>query len=273
MLHATPSTSARRVAAPRCVGRALLVGINAYRLFETTPLRGCLNDVAAMRDFLVGARGLASRDITVLVDGEATRAAIVSALTALAAAAQPGEALVFYFCGHGAQLASADPRELDELDEVICPVDFDGTTSSAILDDELRVIFESIRAGVRVTWMFDACHSGDIDDGAAARCGATTAVRGAPLHATVHALRHRSRGVLITACASTERAADICVDGEAHGALSYYLLEAARQAPRASLRELLPAVRAELAAIGQHPEVFGQGLDAPFASSAFGEAL
>lgn len=260
--------------------RALLVGINQYRKH---PLRGCVNDVSAVRDFLVAERGFAEADIIALCDERATRAAIVHELRALTELSRHGDQLVFYFCGHGAQLASDDPREEDKLDEALCPVDFDWTRESAIIDDELAQIFDSVQLGVRLTWVFDACHTGDIDEqldarvagyrglppapgvSAGKRRGGLGSVASGSNPAISPSMRRLSRGgVILTACASTERAADIVVDGQYHGAFTYYLLAAARRQPDASAAELLAAVRSSLLPIAQHPEGYGPGLKALF---------
>lgn len=247
--------------------RALLVGINAY---PRHPLRGCLNDVAAVRAFLEQERGFAAADIIALCDEQATRAAIVRELRAAAAATASGDCFVFYFCGHGAQLASQDPREEDLLDEVLCPIDFAWTAETAIVDDELQEIFDSIPVGASLTWVFDACHTGAIDEQLDERVAAYRALPGgeASQGSSRHTLRERRphRGVILTACAATERAADISVDGQARGAFTYHLLDAARQHPGACAAELLATARVALAKIGQHPEGYGPGLDASFIS-------
>ncbi|MFH1476981.1 MAG: caspase family protein [Verrucomicrobiota bacterium] len=53
------------------MNRALLVGINAY---PDAPLRGCVNDVTDMANFLVARRGFAQADIRLLSDRRATTA-------------------------------------------------------------------------------------------------------------------------------------------------------------------------------------------------------
>ncbi len=261
---------ARLAPTPAPRKRALIVGINSY---ARHPLRGCLNDVTAVRQFLEHDHGFAAADIATLCDAAATRAAIVTQLRAQAAATTAGDTLVFYFCGHGAQLPTEDPREADRLDEVLCPIDFDGTAASAIVDDELEHLFDSVPVGAHLTWVFDACHTGDLDEQLDARVAgyrsmptpagpaATAPLRLPPRPRPPH------RGVILSACAAAQRAADIFVDGRPRGAFTYHLLAAARQRPGATTAEVLAATRRALAPIGQHPEGVGPGLDAPFLSS------
>lgn len=277
MLPAQVQAGASNASADRASAgkRALLVGINAY---PRNPLRGCLNDVAAMRDFLVCERGFAPEHITSLRDGEATRAVILRELEAAVAATGRSDCFVFYFCGHGAQLASQDPREGDLLDEVLCPVDFAWTHATAIVDDELQRLFDAFPVGASLTWIFDACHTGDIDEQLDARVAAyrglpaaQVAAMGAASSSAVSGIRSPSgrtrishRGVILTACAATERAADILADGEPRGAFTYHLLAAARRSPEASTAEVLACAAEELAKISQHPEGYGPGLGATF---------
>lgn len=277
MLPAQVQAGASNASAGRASAgkRALLVGINAY---PRNPLRGCLNDVAAMRDFLVCERGFAPEHITSLRDGEATRAVILRELEAAVAATGRSDCFVFYFCGHGAQLASQDPREGDLLDEVLCPVDFAWTHATAIVDDELQRLFDAFPVGASLTWIFDACHTGDIDEQLDARVAAyrglpaaQVAAMGAASSSAVSGIRSPSgrtrishRGVILTACAATERAADILADGEPRGAFTYHLLAAARRSPEASTAEVLACAAEELAKISQHPEGYGPGLGATF---------
>ena len=251
------------------VRRAVLVGINAYK---QQPLQGCLNDIAAVQGFLQSERGFAPAHIRVLRNAEATRGAILRELRALAQSSRAGDQAVFYFCGHGAQFPSRDPREADMLDEALCPVDFDWTADSAILDDELAQIFDSLPPGVATTWVIDACHSGDLHEHLDRRIAACRAMSApSPLGPSLGPSTARAtrivpgeRCLFLTACASTERAADIFVEGMPRGAFTYHLLAAARRAPTASSAELLTQVQQVLAEIGQHPEGVGPGLSAPF---------
>lgn len=61
--------------------------------------------------------------------------------------------------GHGGQTKDLDGDEEDGYDEVIYPVDFRQT--GHIVDDEMhRIMVRPLQAGVRLTAIFDSCHSG-----------------------------------------------------------------------------------------------------------------
>lgn len=65
--------------------------------------------------------------------------------------------------GHGGQTPDLDGDEEDGYDEVIYPVDFRQT--GHIVDDEMhRIMVASLHAGVRLTAIFDSCHSGSALD-------------------------------------------------------------------------------------------------------------
>src|SRR6478609_10988414 len=61
--------------------------------------------------------------------------------------------------GHGGQTKDLDGDEDDGYDEVIYPVDF--RQNGHIVDDEMhRIMVRPLQAGVRLTAIFDSCHSG-----------------------------------------------------------------------------------------------------------------
>jgi hypothetical protein len=65
--------------------------------------------------------------------------------------------------GHGGQTKDIDGDEDDGYDEVIYPVDF--RTAGHIVDDEMhRIMVQPLQPGVRLTAIFDSCHSGSALD-------------------------------------------------------------------------------------------------------------
>ena len=155
--------------------RAVLIGVADYAVLDAD-LRGPVNDVRLMAETLIG-RGVPVAGITVLstdssglpagvATGRADRAAILGALDAAAAASAPGDTLVFYFSGHGAQAPDLSGDEGGGYDEILLPADAAGWKGSAqavenaILDDELQVWAQGVLdQGVKVIGLIDACHS------------------------------------------------------------------------------------------------------------------
>lgn len=154
--------------------RALLIGINDYsasrlprRAVEGGPpprdwpnLTGTLNDVAAMREVLIGLHGFEARDVVTLTDQRATREAILAALDAEARKAGKGDLVVFYYSGHGSRVLNSRSEESDRLDESLVPAD-SRLGVRDIRDKELRAMFNRILdKGAQLRIILDTCFSG-----------------------------------------------------------------------------------------------------------------
>ncbi|TFJ80379.1 hypothetical protein NSK_008286 [Nannochloropsis salina CCMP1776] len=88
---------------------------------------------------------------------------ILDALRWLVEGATAGDSLFFHFSGHGGTARDLDGDEVDNFDETILPVDFE--SAGQILDDEIHAILVApLPAGVRLTSVFDSCHSGSAMD-------------------------------------------------------------------------------------------------------------
>ena len=152
-----------------CTGRrkALLIGINYFN--QKGQLRGCINDVRNMSTYLNGNFGYAREDMVILTDdqqnpmSQPTKANIIRAMHWLVKDAQRNDSLFFHYSGHGGQTPDLDGDEEDGYDEVIYPVDFRAV--GHIVDDEMhRIMVQSLQPGVRLTAIFDSCHSGSALD-------------------------------------------------------------------------------------------------------------
>ncbi|KAJ9603682.1 Ca(2+)-dependent cysteine protease [Cladophialophora chaetospira] len=165
--HGAPSGYAFQYST--CTGKrkALLIGINYFG--QRGQLRGCINDVKNMSSYLNQNFGYAREDMVILTDdqqnpmSQPTKANILRAMHWLVKDAQPNDSLFFHYSGHGGQTPDLDGDEEDGYDEVIYPVDF--RTVGHIVDDEMhRIMVKSLRPGVRLTAIFDSCHSGSALD-------------------------------------------------------------------------------------------------------------
>ncbi|PYI35115.1 hypothetical protein BP00DRAFT_422437 [Aspergillus indologenus CBS 114.80] len=153
----------------RCTGKrkALLIGINYFN--QKGQLRGCINDVKNMSTYLNQNFGYAREDMVLLTDdqqnpmSQPTKANILRAMHWLVKDAQPNDSLFFHYSGHGGQTPDLDGDEDDGYDEVIYPVDF--RAAGHIVDDEMhRIMVKPLQPGVRLTAIFDSCHSGSALD-------------------------------------------------------------------------------------------------------------
>ncbi|KAH8727200.1 caspase domain-containing protein [Phaeosphaeriaceae sp. PMI808] len=165
--HGAPSGYTFQYSA--CNGRrkALLIGINYFG--QRGQLRGCINDVKNMSTYLNEFFGYKREDMVTLTDdqqnpmSQPTKANILRAMHWLVKDAQPNDSLFFHYSGHGGQTKDLDGDEDDGYDEVVYPVDF--RTAGHIVDDEMhRIMVTSLKPGVRLTAIFDSCHSGSALD-------------------------------------------------------------------------------------------------------------
>lgn len=152
------------VSAARGEDRVLLVGVNDYIDQRIRDLRGCEDDVEAMRELLIDRFGFKESQITMLLSRHATREAILDAFRRdLIGKTREGDRVVFCFSGHGSQKkCERSKAEPDGFDEVLCPTDYDpATQANAIIDDEIGALLKQL-IGRNVTLIIDSCHSGTI---------------------------------------------------------------------------------------------------------------
>jgi hypothetical protein len=257
--------------------KAFLVGLNRYP-DPRNNLKGCVNDVLLMAKTLREQYGFSgSSDIQLLTDERATIAGIRKGLEWLVRESFAGDSIVFHYSGHGAQVRDVSGDELsDNLDEIICPYDMDW--DNPFTDDDLAEICKEVPKDVLLTVILDCCHSGT---GLREVIRPDLPIRYKFLPAPVE-VRHRSepktedRGidrsvtmtgpdprlairrfgisqsktnaVLIAGCRSDQTSADAWIDGDHHGALTYYLWRSLRDAKwKITYRKLIAATGAELA--------------------------
>jgi hypothetical protein len=162
--------------------RALLIGIDIYQpgsgavtLTPASPspgrgswqnLNGAVNDMKAMRDILKARYGFKPEHVRVLENDSATRKNILSAFRDhLIQKASPGDICLFFYAGHGSQVANSSTREEDGLDESLVPSDsYRGARD--IRDKELWKLYNTVQEkGANLTVIVDSCHSGSISRG------------------------------------------------------------------------------------------------------------
>ena len=276
--------------------KALLVGINSYPGY---PLSGCVNDVANVANLLMQNYGFSQDQICILRDRDATTANILAKLEWLVSV-NPGDRVLFWYSGHGAQYATGGTGEPDGLSELMCPVDFDWSPQHMIIDKQLVQIFSRIPQGVVFNWGSDSCHSGDLDrdlppvstDGLFGPLRKLwNMVFGpkvvqnksksypAPDHVTTsvnlaRAMNHAPKGMVngildvgfVSGCQSNQTSADTNIGGQACGAMTWYFLKNLRTMAGSSLSDVVAATSRDLAANGysQRPQAEGARKDKPF---------
>ncbi|MFK7732941.1 MAG: caspase family protein, partial [Pseudomonadales bacterium] len=142
---------------------ALLVGINDYSP-EVGALRGCVNDVGLMQEYLRSSYKENQLRIETLTDADATRDNIISQFRNHLAKAGESDVVLFQFAGHGARWSSADEfRHLfpDGKDEGLVCYDSRKNGQYDLADKELAVLLAEVAAqNPHITVLLDCCHSG-----------------------------------------------------------------------------------------------------------------
>ncbi|RJR26017.1 MAG: caspase family protein [Desulfobacteraceae bacterium] len=243
--------------------RALLVGVNRYKM-AGADLQGCVNDVTNIRDVLLKYFGFEVKEIRVLVDTRATRAAIMERLEWLIRDSRAGDRMVFHFSGHGSQIRDRDGDELkDHMDEILCPhdMDWDGTY---IVDDDLKGLFSGIPKGANLEVLLDCCHSGTgtREGRGLGMLNPEETIRPKFLEPPVD-IRMREEEdlpvrivgragnprthVLFSGCRDNQTSADAYIKGSYNGAFTYYFCKHLRDTQGQLTRaELLKRLRASL---------------------------
>lgn len=253
--------------------KALCVGINDYPIADAD-LKGCVNDAKAWANVLNRRYDFARRDITMLLDRDATKAAMVAGVKSLLAGATAGDVLVFTNSSHGTYVADADDgEEADRYDEALCPVD---CRKNLLLDDDLRALFADIPARVRLTVISDSCNSGTttreipgfgpderrarrLEPGKLGRTEITNLRKAKPKPPSIP--ESAMNELLLSGCRSDEFSYDAKIGSDYHGAMTYYALQALAAADfrmtYSRLRQRLGQLL-DHAGFDQHPQLEGR---------------
>lgn len=249
---------------------ALCVGINNFKnLPQSSWLHGCVNDANDLAALLREQYGFAPDDVTVLVDAEASKKAVLEALTGLVERAESGnlDQIVFTFSSHGTQIPDTNGDEADSLDECFACYDIDSAGDSwnkdtVIVDDELHELLLRLPAASRMDVVLDTCHSGtglralDLIPGRRPRFLPPPTPEGLRSVETLEttnksSLKELSQGangndgvqaVLMAACRDDQTATDAFIDGRYNGAFTYHLVRTLKSDGALSRADLLKAV-------------------------------
>ncbi|KAL6865547.1 Ca(2+)-dependent cysteine protease [Amphichorda felina] len=271
-----------------CTGKrkALLIGINYFG--QEGELRGCINDVHNLSSFLIENHGYRREDMVILTDDQSnpvmqpTKANIIRAIGWLVRNAQPNDSLFLHYSGHGGQTEDLDGDEDDGYDEVIYPVDHQ--SEGHIVDDDLHdLVVKPLQPGVRLTAIFDSCHSASVLDlpyiystkgvlkepNLAKEAGAglldaissyasgdlggvassvfkfaKTAYKGDDAYEKTKQTRTSPADVVMWSGSKDDQtSADATINAKATGAMSYAFITALKQDPKQSYVELLNSIR------------------------------
>lgn len=232
---------------------AVVVGIESY--FAVPGVPGAEMNAKAWYDYLIRTRGLAPRNVKLLLGVDATREEILSAAREVAGKAGPEGTLWFIFVGHGAPGA-------DGKDGLLVGVDAqqkaDSLQARSVKRAELLTVL-SASPSHEITVILDACFSGRGQDGGTIAPGLQplqTVVMGGPVDPRV---------VVLTAAKGDQFAG--ALPGGARPAFSYLVLGGLRGWAAGSDRRLTAgdlwryatgALEATLHGRNQTPDLMGK---------------
>ena len=204
---------------------ALIVGIDLYQDPSVPDLSYCKSDANGMRSLLL-QNGWDDSEITILLDGEAEKDAILSAVQSMAAECDAGDYMLIFYSGHGTFITDTSGDESDDTDEAIIPVDFVyGDLSTLLLDDELGEALSGCRTDKGI-FIFDSCNSGGFIASSLAEGGSSrtryhevTGARGTGTSGDLDIVN------IPVMTASGENESSIEDPALEHGVFTYFLLE------------------------------------------------
>lgn len=138
-------------------GHALLIGVANYKQVSNLPA-AILNDARDISATLTSPSycGYEPANVITLLDGQATRAAVLNSLAELAARAGLDDTACVFFSGHGAVVGNPGDEDSVLVTVDTDLADIDGTSISS---NEFAQALSQIKAK-RVLVFIDACHAG-----------------------------------------------------------------------------------------------------------------
>lgn len=212
----------------------LVIGLGQYKDKSWGTIHGD-KDVPLVQKMLTS---YGYKDITTLVNKEATKFGITSSFENLSKKCKKGDVVYIHFSGHGQQITDLNGDEEDGFDEAWIPYDAMYAYSKSykgenhLIDDEiakyLNIIKGKIGASGKILLVVDACHSGDSDRGSEDE---EEYIRGAsddfviPMERTPKRIAQiKENWMTLTACKNVQNNCEVKIrNGEFYGILTYAL--------------------------------------------------
>ena len=210
---------------------AVICGIADYQGVEND-LWFTTNSARSVYQILVESGNWEERNITMLLDSSATKAAIQSAIQNMATRLDSDDVFLFYFSGHGTAGPEIEPfDELDGYDEYLATYDLAEVGSEEYInfqdllrDDELGGWLEELPTDDYIV-ILDSCFSGGTIDGfSVLGLGNNVPEQGDGFAEDLLRIAQGQSPIALTACDEDEVAYESSELG--HGVFTYYLLDA-----------------------------------------------
>ncbi len=140
-------------------GISLHIGLNRVDPKHYQGWDGALNAcIADARDMQALAKKKGFAGNTLLLDSQATAAAVTQAIQQASKKLSKGDTFFLTYSGHGGQVrdTNGDETDNDRMDETWVLFD------RQLVDDELYSLWSKFKAGVRILVLSDSCHSGTV---------------------------------------------------------------------------------------------------------------
>ncbi|RZL46241.1 MAG: caspase family protein [Pedobacter sp.] len=148
---------------------ALVIGINEYysqpNIKSEYSLKGCVNDALSIKALLTNRFAFDPKNINTLINQAATQKNLIDAFNNIIAKSKAGDAVVFYFSGHGTFIDNSainnDPVKRGYNQALVMSNLFAKDYDCLVRDNTLKKLFNQLVAKkVILTSIFDCCFSG-----------------------------------------------------------------------------------------------------------------
>jgi hypothetical protein len=142
--------------------RALVVGINEYSSRSVPTLWGAVADA---QDITATLKAVGVKELTTLINADATRRNFEAAINRIIDASRAGDLVIISFAGHGSQqpemVANSEPDHMDEIFLLAGFATKGPGTVERIIDDEMNHWLSALsKKKVDVLYIADSCHGG-----------------------------------------------------------------------------------------------------------------
>jgi hypothetical protein len=214
--------------------KALLIGINYTG--TSNELYGCINDTNSIKERIIKEGFTNINVLTDLTSKKASRANILEEFKNFLVNSKEGDLLFFLYSGHGSYILDKNGDETDGYDEMIVSCDL-----QPVLDDELKSIIQAnLKNGVILFAMFDSCFSGSVLD---LKYQYMDSLNYDKYTENAKQLETLGDIFMISGCTDEQTSADAVFNNKPNGAMTWSLLEALKQKPQCSWRELVINMR------------------------------
>jgi hypothetical protein len=229
---------------------ALLLAVNDYP-GHLNDLNGCLNDQRDVTDKL--NKDFSGFDIIKYSDSAVIKGFVISAIERVIELLKSGDHLLIHYSGHGSYTYDVNGDEEDGQDEALYLYD------GMLVDDRINEALQKIPDGAIVVILLDSCFSGTATRKVGIKNRFVPNPYLPPRKKTGNRLLRSDnmKWIVISGSGDQQTSADAWIDGEWHGAFTYYCLKALQ--PGMTYQEWFDKIRTYLPNndYDQEPELEG----------------